>query len=138
MAIDDRSPDPIILERGGGQVTAFIAGLALGAVAALLLAPQSGAATRREIARYGKRARRAAERFAGDVRDRTEEAYDRARSEMRRGARAMRDAADDVVDGVKLRVDAGREAGRAAAKAARDELRRRLADAEPAGDGDAT
>ena len=52
---------------------------------------------------------------------------------------SLKDVTDRlVVDGVKLRVDAGREAGRAAAKAARDELRRRLADAEPAGDGDAT
>ena len=136
MSADDRNPDPIVVERGGGQVTAFIAGLAIGAMAALLMAPKSGAATRRDLARYGKRARRVAERFAGDVRDRAEEAYDDARTDLRRRAHEARDAAEDVVESVKLRVDAGREAGRAAARAAREELQRRLADADRPRDGD--
>lgn len=136
MPADDRIPEPIIVERGGGQVTAFVAGLAIGALAALLMAPQSGAATRRDLVRYSRRARRAAERFAGDVRDRAEDAYDTVRTDLRQRGRDVRRAAEDVVEGVKLRVDAGREAGRAAAKAAREELQRRLADAP--GDGDAT
>jgi gas vesicle protein len=138
MSADDRNSEPIVVERGGGHVTAFIAGLAIGAMAALLLAPKSGAATRRELVRYGRRARRAAERFAGDVRDRAEEAYDDVRTDLRRRAHEARDAAEDVVENVKLRVDAGREAGRAAARAAREELQRRLADAERPGDGDDT
>ena len=43
MAYDDRD-DVVVVERGGtGQVVAFLIGLTIGAGAALLLAPQSGA-----------------------------------------------------------------------------------------------
>ncbi|HYV99247.1 MAG TPA: YtxH domain-containing protein [Gemmatimonadaceae bacterium] len=128
MTSEDRE-SPVIIERGGGQLTAFLIGLAIGAGAALLLAPQSGAQTRAAIGRRATRVRRAASRVADDLRERAEDAYESTRDGLARRARDAREGVEDVIDDVKSRVDAGRAAGRAAARAARDELQRRLADA---------
>jgi gas vesicle protein len=126
--LEDREEPAVVIERGGGQIAAFLIGLAIGAGAALLLAPQSGAETRASLVRRAKRARRAAEHFAGDVRDRAEDVYDTARDEVRRRVRETRRGAAEAIDAAK-------EAGRAAAKAARVELQRRLAEVETHTDG---
>jgi len=47
-----------------------LAGAILGAGVALLIAPQSGKETRRDIARYGRKARRKAEGVVGEVAER--------------------------------------------------------------------
>ncbi|HTT68657.1 MAG TPA: YtxH domain-containing protein [Gemmatimonadales bacterium] len=69
-------------EAGDGKARTFAAGLILGALVgaglALLLAPQSGAETRRTLARRARQ-------ITGDARDR----YDEARERVRR-ARAHR------------------------------------------------
>ena len=126
----------VVVERGGGRATAFLIGLAIGAGAALLLAPKSGAETRADIARQARRARRSATRFAEDMRDRASDAYAAARSEVKHRARDVKVGVEEAIDDVKLRVDAGREAGKAAARAARQELHRRLAEARTEGDGE--
>lgn len=139
MRYEDRDEPVVVVERGGAsghQVAAFLLGLALGAGAALLFAPQSGAETRAEIAKRARRVRRNAEEFAGTVRERAATAVDTARSELKRRTDEARDAVDEVIDDVKLRVEAGREAGRAGARAAREELQRRLADARSDRGGD--
>jgi gas vesicle protein len=60
----------------------LVAGGLLGAAAALLLAPQSGKQTRRDIARYGRKVRRQAENvvddFAGNVQGMVESIGERA------------------------------------------------------------
>lgn len=109
MSGEHRDEPVVVVERGGsgGQVAAFLIGIAIGAGAALLFAPQSGAETRADLVRQARRARRGAERFA----------------------RTVRDKAEDAIEDVKTRVETGRDAGKAAARAARDELTRRFAEA---------
>jgi gas vesicle protein len=133
----DRDESVVVVRRGGGQVAAaFLIGLAVGAGAALLFAPQSGAETRADIARQAKRARRAATRMAEEVRERASDAYATARREVRHRAADARRGVEDVIDDDKSRVEAGREAGKAATRAAREELHRRLAEAKADGNGE--
>lgn len=116
-------------DSGGSRVAiAFLAGLAIGAGAALLMAPQSGAETRAQLARQARKARRAAGDFATNVRDRASEAYETSRTEARRRMGDARRRAGEAIDEVKSRVEAGREAGVAGMNAARDDFNRRLAD----------
>jgi gas vesicle protein len=74
-------------EGGNGRARTFAAGLILGALVgaglALLLAPQSGADTRRDLARRARR-------LADDARDR----YEEARHQIRR-ARQHRESLKD-------------------------------------------
>ena len=132
----DRDESVVVVRSGGRQVAAFLIGLAIGAGAALLFAPQSGEETRADIARQARRARKAATRMAQDVRERASDAYASARNEVRHRARDARRGVEEVIDDVRSRVDAGREAGKAGARAAREELHRRLAEARAEGDGE--
>lgn len=81
---EEREDQHIIVDRGGGQLTAFVIGLLVGAGTALLLAPKSGAETRAEIARQVRRAKRVGAQFADDVRDQGRAAAHAARAELRR------------------------------------------------------
>jgi gas vesicle protein len=67
----------------------LIAGGLLGAAAALLLAPQSGKQTRRDIARYSRKVRRQAEDmvddFAGNVHGMVETIGERAEDILEKG-----------------------------------------------------
>ena len=65
--VDYDDEPAVIIERNSGGVGSFLLGVAIGAAAALLLAPQSGAATRRDIERSARRAQRAAQDMAGDI-----------------------------------------------------------------------
>jgi gas vesicle protein len=68
------------LNRGGGTfLTGLGIGLAVGAALALLLAPQSGADTRRALRRRGQR-----------VRTKATDAWDDLRIELSRAKRALR------------------------------------------------
>ena len=59
--VDYDDEPTVIIERTSGGVGSFLLGVAIGAAAALLLAPQSGAATRRDLRRGARRAKRAAQ-----------------------------------------------------------------------------
>ncbi|MBL0171410.1 MAG: YtxH domain-containing protein [Gemmatimonadaceae bacterium] len=119
----------VVVEQGGGNgIAMLLVGLAIGAGAALLFAPASGAETReriqREARRAGKRVKdltgEASEELAGRVgrtRARFDERVDRARDAVRSRTQAVSDA-----------VDAGREA----AAQARAELERAVADSKRA------
>jgi len=76
-------------EGGSGKARTFAAGLILGALVgaglALLLAPQSGAETRREL---GRRARR----LADETRDR----YDEAKRRLRRAREHRQQAREEA------------------------------------------
>lgn len=66
-------------ERNGNVVTGallVLAGAILGAGAALLVAPQSGRQTRRDIARYARKTGRKLEGVAGEVAERVSELAD--------------------------------------------------------------
>lgn len=67
----------------GGLITAFLAGAALGAVAALLLAPQSGEESREQLRRYARRTQ-------DNLREMAEKAGQTWESAMEAGREAMR------------------------------------------------
>ena len=126
--VDYDDEPAVIIERHSGGVGSFLLGIAIGAAAALLLAPQSGAETRRDIRRRARRAQRAAEDIAGDITTRVNDTFEHARDRVEHGI----DTARQAIDLKKRQVSRAMEAGRAAAQQARDELERRIAETKAA------
>lgn len=127
MARERESPRVVVVERGSG-LGAFLWGALLGAGVALLLAPRTGAETRRLLRVKGKELLDAASEKAEELRELMSEGYERSKARVeesldtaRRAVDERRDAARDVVD-----------ASRAAAHSAREELERRLTEARAA------
>jgi len=114
----------VVIERHSESVGPFLLGLALGAGVALLLAPRSGAATRRDIKRRALRVRRAAETVATEVTDTVVDTF----QEARRRVETQIDSALQVVDMKRQQVQRAMEAGKAAAQEAREELEQRIAE----------
>ena len=126
--VDYDDEPTVIIERSSGGVGSFLLGAAIGAAAALLLAPQSGAATRRDLRRGARRASRAATDRAGDISTRVTDTFEQARDRVETGI----DTARQAIDLKKRQVSRAMEAGRAAAQQARDELERRIAETKAA------
>jgi gas vesicle protein len=124
----DDEPAVIIERHSAGGVGSFLLGVAIGAAAALLLAPQSGEATRRDLRRGARRARRAAQDMAGDLTTKVSDTFEQARDRVEHGI----DTARQAIDLKKRQVSRAMEAGRAAAQQARDELERRIAETKAA------
>src|SRR4051812_5668137 len=118
----------VVIERHSESVTPFLIGLALGAGAALLLAPRTGAATRRDIRRRALRVRRAAENVATEVTDTVVDTF----HDARRRVEDQIDSARQVIDLKRQQMHRAMEAGRAAAQEARDELEQRIAETKAA------
>ena len=66
-------------DNGAIFLLAFIAGAAVGAMAALVLAPTSGKKLRRDLAREGRRIAHRAEETAERIRDKGADVYEHAR-----------------------------------------------------------
>jgi len=126
--VDYDDEPAVIIERHSGGVGSFLMGVAIGAVAALLLAPQSGEETRRDLRRGARRARRAAQDIAGDLGTKVSDTFDQARDRVEQGI----DNARQAIDLKKRQVTRAMEAGRAAAQQAREELERRIAETKAA------
>ncbi len=122
---DDRA---VVIEKSGPGVMPFLIGLAVGAGVALLFAPQSGEATRRDIVRRGRRAKLRARELAEDFGDKAGDVYEDARDRVEEGI----DTARAAVTRGKRKVDRAVDNGRAAAHQAREDLERRLAAAKSA------
>ncbi|HMA25000.1 MAG TPA: YtxH domain-containing protein [Gemmatimonadaceae bacterium] len=118
----------VVIERQSAGVAPFLMGLALGAAAALLLAPRSGAATRRDIKRRALRVRRAAEHVASDVTDTVVDTF----QDARRRVEEQIDTARHAVEVKRRQVHRAMEAGRLAAHEAREELEQRIAETKAA------
>ena len=117
----------VIIERRSAGVGAFVWGAILGAGAALLLAPRSGAETQEEIRQGVRRVRTAAEDRVDAVRStvtRTRERIDEQIGSARDQFGAVRGQIDERADKAREAL----EAGRRAARDARAELERRVAD----------
>ncbi len=127
MAKEREASGVVVVERGSG-VGAFILGALVGAVVALLVAPRSGAETRRLLKAKGRDLMSAAGEKAEELRELVSEGYDRSKARVeqtleaaRRAVEERREAARDVA-----------EASKAAARTAREELERRLSEARAA------
>jgi len=124
----DEDEPYVVIERRSASIGSFLLGVALGAGAALLLAPRSGAATRRDIRRRALRVRRAAERAANDVTDSVVDKF----QDARRKVEEQIDTARQAIDLKKRQVYRAMDAGRAAAHEAREELEQRIAETKAA------
>jgi gas vesicle protein len=122
---DDRV---VVIEKQSVGVTPFLIGLAIGAGAMFLLAPKSGAATRRDIRRRARRVRRAAEQAVTDVTDSVTGTFEHAKQRVEEQIESARDA----IDLKKRQVNRAMVAGRAAAREARGELEQRIAETKAA------
>jgi gas vesicle protein len=118
----------VVIERQSAGVAPFLIGLALGAATALLLAPRSGAATRRDIKRRALRVRRAAKHVASDVTDTVDDTF----QDARRRVEEQIDTARQAVELKRQQVHRAMEAGRVAAHEAREELEQRIAETKAA------
>ena len=129
---DDDEPylrEPVVIvEKREQGVGPLLLGIALGAGVALLLAPQSGEETRREIARRARRAQAAAQDFVGDVSGTVADKFQEVRASVEERIEATLEAVDDK----KRRVSNAYHAGRAAARDARGELEQRIAESKAA------
>jgi Gas vesicle protein len=124
----DDEPYLIVENREGSSIAPFLLGLALGAGIALLLAPQSGEETRRDVADKVRRAKEAARDTVADIGDAIGDTIETAREKVGEGIESAREA----VDVRRRRVSTAFEAGRVAARQAREELEYRLAESKAA------
>ena len=122
---DDEGVPYVVIERSASGLMPFVWGALLGAAAALLLAPKSGAETQEELKERARRLREKAEQKAGELQDTLQDALSQGRRQV-----------EDRYEGAKRAVADGRaraqhavEAGKKAAQAARTELEDRLSEA---------
>jgi gas vesicle protein len=131
----DEDEEETTASRRSPGVGTFLAGLAIGAGLALLLAPQSGDELRRRIRRTARRAQHAAEdmardateraqEIAQDVKGRAEDIVTEARHELQTRVGDARHALGRRKRELTRAVDAGR----VAAREARETFERRIAE----------
>jgi gas vesicle protein len=126
---DDEEDGPyVVIEKRSSGIGSFLLGLAVGAGVALLLAPQSGEATRRGLTRRARRMKDAAENAVADAGEAVQDTFAAARQRVEEKIGEARDAIETKREQVQRAV----EAGRAAAEQARADLERRLAETKAA------
>ncbi len=120
----------VIVERDGGTkgLGMLLLGLAIGAGAALLMAPASGAETRERLQRESRRAGRKVRDLTDALTDGVTEGVERSRSAFD----AQVDRARDAVSSRKRAVTEALDAGRGAADDTRADLERAVVDAKRA------
>jgi gas vesicle protein len=127
---DDDGVPYVVIERSGSGFMPFVWGALLGAAAALLLAPKSGAETQEELKERARRLREKAEEKAGELQGTLQDAL----AQGRRQVEDKYDSAKRAVAEGRSRASQAVDAGKQAAKAARSELEGRLADARSEGE----
>jgi gas vesicle protein len=126
---DEDYPGPyVIVEKSETGIGPLLLGIALGAGAALLFAPQSGEETRRGIARSARRAQDAAQDFVEDMSETVTDKFKEVRASVEERIEATLDAVDDR----KRRVTNAFHAGKVAARESRAELEQRIAESKAA------
>ncbi|HVX39989.1 MAG TPA: YtxH domain-containing protein [Gemmatimonadaceae bacterium] len=128
----DHEQPYIVIEKHEAGIAPLLIGLAIGAGAALLFAPRSGAETRQDIKRRASRVRRAAEDAAGDVADTVAGRVADTFQDARRRVEDRIDAVRQSVDLKRQQVNRAVHAGRVAADEARAELEARIAERKAA------
>jgi gas vesicle protein len=113
-----------------GDLGAFLAGFVIGglvgAAAALIMAPQSGEATRAQIAQKGEELRRVSEQRLQEYREMAGTAVEDARTKVKDTTEQVQERARIVLDEGKAKVSGAVESGRSTVERARHELGNRL------------
>lgn len=117
----------IVIERRSAGLGAFIWGALLGAGAALLLAPRSGAETQEELREGVRRARRAAEDRVDAVRSTVDRTRTRIEDQIG-GVREQISTVRSQIDTKTTQARDGIDNARRVARDARAELERRVSD----------
>jgi gas vesicle protein len=125
---EDDEPYMVIEKHESAGIAPFLVGLAVGAGVALLFAPRSGAATRRDIKRRANRVKGAAVQVVTDTTGAVVDKFEDAR----RRVEDQIDSARQAIDLKKRQVNRAMDAGRMAARDARDELEQRIAETKAA------
>ncbi len=129
---DDYDDDRVVIvERessNGGGLGALLLGLALGAGAALLLAPESGEAMRARIRRETRKATTKARELVDEVTEEVTESMGRTRDKVGRKVGEAKDVVETRARAVGDAVDAGR----VAARQAKSELERAVSETKRA------
>lgn len=120
----DNDPYVVIEKHEDAGIGPFLVGLAIGAGVALLFAPRSGRATRRDIKRRAMRVRDNVEQTVTDVRDNVVDRFEQARQAVEEQI----DSARTAVDLKKRQFTRAVDAGRAAAEEAKVELEQKIAE----------
>ncbi|HVF39406.1 MAG TPA: YtxH domain-containing protein [Gemmatimonadaceae bacterium] len=118
----------VVIERNEPGVSAFLAGLAVGAGIALLFAPRTGAETRRDLQQRARRVGDQAQDFVSEVTDSVGQKIEEARSSVQTRIETTRDA----IELKRRQVTRAVDAGRAAAQQSRVELEQRIAETKAA------
>ncbi len=118
----------VVIEKNEPGVGAFLMGIALGAGLALLFAPRSGVATRRELQRSARKVGNQAQELVSDVTDSVSQRIQGVRASVEDRIGSTRQA----VDLKRRQVSNAVDAGRAAAQQARVELEQRIAETKAA------
>jgi gas vesicle protein len=79
---DDDGVPYVVIERTGSGLIPFVWGALLGAAAALLLAPKSGAETQQELKDRARRLRERAEEKAGELQETLQDALAQGRRQV--------------------------------------------------------
>ena len=124
----DQDDERVVVVKRSSGISPFLVGLAIGAGLALLLAPASGAETRRRLARGARRARNAAVDAAEDMSGKVDEAFATAKRRVTEHIESARDTITTKRGQVRRAVSEGR----AAAQQARQDIEKRLAETKAA------
>lgn len=125
---DDEGVPYVVIERSGSGLVPFVWGALLGAAAALLLAPKSGAETQQELKERARRLRERAEEKAGELHETFQDAF----AQGRRQVEDRYESAKRTVSEGRQRAQQAIDAGKKAAHAARNELDDQMAEARAA------
>jgi gas vesicle protein len=125
---EDEDERYYVIEEKGGGAGSFLLGAVIGAGIALLLAPQSGVETRRDIKRKAREVSDAAKDAAGELQDTVVDRYSKAKASVG----TTLDTARQAIDLKKHQASEAIRAGREAAAQAREELEARLAETKAA------
>jgi gas vesicle protein len=120
----------VVIERSGSGLFPFVWGALLGAAAALLLAPKSGAETQEELKERARRLREQAEGKVGELQGTLQEAFKSGREQVEEKYEYAKGKAAQGRDRAQQALDAGRKA----ARAARSEIETKLAESKSGSD----
>lgn len=130
---DDDGVPYVVIERTGSGLFPFVWGALLGAAAALLLAPKSGAETQQELKERARRLRERAEEKAGELQETFNEAFDSGRRQVEE----KYEYAKEKVSEGRTRAQQALDAGKKAARAARTEIEGKMGNRRGAEEGSA-